>query len=311
MIKKILKIIRFQNLLFIILIQYLMRYCIIGNYLKDYNLNLLFSNFNFALLVLATILTAAAGYIINDSFDYERDKIAQRETIIGKDFSQDTALKLFIILNLIAIVIGFYISFAINFYKLGIIFILISGLLWFYSQSYKKSLLFGNFIIALLAALVPLITLPYEILLQYDINKEQLFSIGINLNKINYTILAFSAYAFILTFIREIIKDIEDEEADSIYDYRTLPITTGIKTAKQISSALTILTAISVIYFTFKYLNINSLQIIYTSIFVIIPLIFLSLWLLKAKNQKDFHKISIFTKIIMLTGVLLSIIICI
>ncbi len=311
MLKKILKIIRWQNLLFIAIIQILIRYCIIGHYLKSYNLQLLFSTFNFILLVLATVLTAAAGYIINDSFDYERDKTANRDTVIGNGISQDKAFQLFMWLNIIAIGIGFYISFAINFYKLGIIFILISGLLWFYSQSYKKSLLLGNFIIALLASLVPLIILPYEILLQYDINKQHLIDIGVNLNKINYTVLSFSAYAFILTFIREIIKDIEDEEADSIHDYRTLPIVAGIKTAKFFAAILTIATIVSIIYILINFLTYSSLILIYAGIFVILPLSFLTIWILFAKNQKDFHKISIFTKIIMFAGVLLSVAICI
>ena len=76
--KKILKLIRFENLLFIILIQYFMRFLIIKPILTDHNLNILFSEFHFALLVLTTILLAASGYIINNSFDAELDKKAKK-----------------------------------------------------------------------------------------------------------------------------------------------------------------------------------------------------------------------------------------
>ncbi len=304
MIKKILNTIRWKNLVFIIIIQYSMRYFIIKPILNNYNLNLLFSDFNFLLLVLTTILIAAAGYLINDYLDFDHDKNLNKNTIITNN-NKNKIFNYYIGLNILAIAISFYISIAINFYKLSFIFIIIAGLLWFYSSNYKRSFLIGNIIIALLAALVPLIILPYEILLQYSINKDELISLGKNLNKINFWIIGFSIFAFLTTFFREIIKDIEDFETDNNFNYNTLPIVLGIKNTKIIVISLICITIIAIIYIYFKFIN-NTFSLFYILLLIILPLIFLIIKTFNAKTSKDYKFLSNLSKLIMFSGVLYS-----
>ncbi len=306
-IKKILRLIRYQNLLFIVIIQYSMRIFIVKPYLNNLNLEPLFSGFHFFLLVTTTVLLAASGYIINNYFDSELDKKAGKEVFFDKSDSKKTAFNLHLILNLVAVAIGFYISYVINLYKLGFVFIVIAGLLWFYSSSYKKMFLIGNLIVAILSALVPLIVMVYEIPLQYQYNSSVFISLQTNLNDLMIWIAGFSAFAFLLTFIREIIKDIEDIDGDISFNANTLPVILGEKNAKIVVSALIFISIVSIFVITIKFLN-NPLSIIYISLLIILPLFFLIVKNFKAKNSKDFHFLSIFTKIIMLFGVLYSVV---
>jgi len=301
MLKKILNIIRWKNLLIIVLIQLFIRHLIIDAVLERSYLYLLFSNFNFFLLVLSTVLLAAGGYIINDFFDYDLDKKSAKNNYITKA-NKNKVMNWYIAINIVALAIAFYISFQVDFYKLGFIFIIIAGLLWFYSSNYQRTFLIGNIIIALLATLVPLIVLPFEILLQYRIHQLELISLGQNLNEINFWVLGFSSFVFIFTLIREIIKDIEDHDADIAQSFNTLPIVLGIKVAKIIVIFLTILTIVALFFIEFMYINF-SISVIYISIFIVVPSTFMIYKLIKAGTSKDFNYISKLSKLIMLAGV--------
>ncbi len=287
-----------------------MRYCIIKPVLDKYNLDLLFSSFNFFLLVLSTLLIAAAGYLINDYFDVEHDKNTDKQNVIDKGISKKLAFNIYVFFNIVAIAIAFYISSSIGFYKLGIVFLLIAGLLWFYSTSFKTSFLFGNFIIALIAALVPLIVLPYELLLQFSINKDALIAAGNNLNQITFWILGYSAFAFLMTFIREIIKDMQDYDADLAFNYNTLPLVAGIRTTKFVVAALISFTLFLLIYISIKFVNFNVFQLIYFILFILLPISIIGILIFKSKKQKQFKTLSLLTKITMFTGILYALTFC-
>ena len=175
-----------------------------------------FSDLNFFLLVLTTVFLAAAGYIINDYFDTKTDLLNRPKTVIvGKHIKRRTVMTAHIILNLLAIVIGFYISWQINLWKLVYIYILVTGLLWFYSSSYQNMFLVGNVIVALLTALVPLMTVFYEIPPLNVKYFNVLMRLDDNFYKMFFWVAGFSAFAFITTLNREIIKDVEDFEGDN------------------------------------------------------------------------------------------------
>lgn len=298
-----LKLIRLPNLLLIALIQYFVRFFIFSPSLAKAGVCLEFSDINFLLLVITTVLIAAGGYLINDYFDKERDKIDGRKVIIDNGVSSKQALNLYIIINIIAIAIAFYISFIVHFYKLAFIFLIIQGLLWFYSQSFKKSFLLGNLIVALLAAMVILILLPYEFLCQINVNGDFLTKTQNNLEELIKWTVAFSIFSFVFTLIREIIKDIEDIEADKSFNYKTLPIVTSVTVAKIIVSILSI-TLIG-LYGTFIYSNMNisfNFALIYAIIFIILPLIYIAVQIFFCREQKDFRRLSLFSKIIIVTA---------
>jgi len=214
-----LRLIRYKNLLIIILTQYLMRWSIIKPILEVYGFKLQFSELHFFFLVMATVFITAAGYVINDYFDTKTDLVNRPETVIvGRLLNRRWAILLHIILNTIGIGLGAYISFYIGIPILTFVFVLITGVLWFYSTTYKRQFLIGNIIVATLTALVPLMVILFEIPL---LNKEYgllIREMYFDLKHIIFWVSAFALFAFLLTLIREIIKDTARDVRPSFKD---------------------------------------------------------------------------------------------
>ncbi len=158
---KYLKLVRYQNLLMLAFMQVLFRYA----FLKQQNIPLALADWQYALLVLSTVLLAAAGYVINDIFDVATDSINKpNEVIIGKGISETRAYNIYIGLNITGVAIGFYLSNVILRPSFATIFILIASLLYFYSTSLKQIMILGNFIVALLLALSVIIIGIFDII---------------------------------------------------------------------------------------------------------------------------------------------------
>ena len=201
MVSSFIKLVRLPNLIIVAAIQYIMRWCIINPIIAANGFELQFGGFNFALLVLATVLLTASGYIINDYFDIDSDLFNKpKKVTVGKTVTKKMAMNLHIALNLIAVAISFYISFKIGIYKIGFVFVIIAGLLWFYSSSYKRQFLVGNLIVALLAGLVPFMVALFEIPSLNHQYAETLIQRGMNFNTVIYWILGFSFFSFTACF---------------------------------------------------------------------------------------------------------------
>ncbi|NJO93104.1 MAG: UbiA family prenyltransferase [Chloroflexia bacterium] len=149
-----------------------MRFAIIDAILGFYNKSsdgefdfvLQMSEFDFFILMLATVCLTAAGYVINDYFDTKTDSLNRPKTVIvGKSISRRSAMAIHIVLNAIGVIGGFYASWKVGHPKFGFIFVLAAGILWYYSTTYKRQFLVGNLIVSLLTAMVPLMV----ILLKY------------------------------------------------------------------------------------------------------------------------------------------------
>src|ERR1019366_1291714 len=160
-----LKLIRLQNLLIIALTQYMVRWCLIYPILKTRGFELQFSNFHFFLIVLSTVMIAAAGYIINDYFDVRIDKINKpQHLVIDKGVKRRVAMGAHTVINIIAVIISLYVSYSIGVWKLGLIYFICALGLWFYSTTFKRQFLIGNIVIATFTALVPLVVGVYELI---------------------------------------------------------------------------------------------------------------------------------------------------
>lgn len=310
----IFRLIRIQNLLIIAFTQYLMRYAIIFPMLESKGFESQFSDLNFFFLVLTTIFLAAAGYVINDYFDTKTDLLNRPKTVIvGKHIKRRSAMSLHVVLSIIGIGLGFYISLQINLWKLVYIYILVSGLLWFYSSSYKKMFLLGNFIVAILTALVPLMTALYEIPPLNAKYSDVLLMINDNFYDVFFWIMGFSVFAFLTTLNREIIKDAEDFEGDNAYGSRSVAVVAGLKTTKIVTIALNSIITILIPFIYFKYVHIpqviNYLSIGYIIVLLILPNLFLIYKLYKAKEKKDWTVAGNIAKIIMLFGILYALIV--
>jgi 4-hydroxybenzoate polyprenyltransferase len=298
-----LKLIRIQNLIIIAFTQYMIRWCLLYPLLKVHDFELQLSNFNFFLLVLSTVMIAAAGYIINDYFDVAIDRVNKPERlVIDKGVKRRVAMGAHTVINILAILIALYVSHQAGTMKLSIVHILCAIGLWFYSTNFKRQFLIGNIMISLFTALVPFIVGLYELLPVHKIYAEMIDETS--LQEEWRFVLGISFFAFIVTLLREIIKDMEDVEGDTKYGCKTMPIVIGIKASKNISIALAIITMIFLVYFqTIKWATGNLLGSLYIGIALQIPFIYLIYKLITAKEKKDFKVSGNTAKLIMLTGV--------
>lgn len=304
-----LRLIRYPNLLIVILTQYLMRWCVVDPMLEVNGFELQLSSFHFFLLVLATVLITAAGYVINDYFDTHTDFLNRPKTVlVGTKIPRRTAMIFHSVLNIIAVLIGFYLAYKTGMIVLGFVFLIVTGLLWFYSTTYKRQFLIGNVLVAFLTALVPLMVVLFEIPELNEAYSKILIKNNSNFMYIFYWVLAFSFFAFITNLMREIIKDIEDFEGDSAYGRNSLPVVLGVKASKIITIILSLIVIGTLNYLYFTFLN-DQITFIYFSLFLYLPFLFLIGKLIKAKTKKQFKDSGNILKIIMLLGILYSVIV--
>jgi 4-hydroxybenzoate polyprenyltransferase len=311
---KVLKVIRIKNLLIVAATLYLMRYCIIQPLLQLKNLDLQLSSFYFFLLTLATVFITAAGYVINDYFDTRTDLVNRPQTvIIGRNLSRRTAILLHIFLNFLGVVLGTIVSFKIDKPILSLLFLVVVGILWFYSTTYKRQFLIGNLIVAILTAIVPMITLLFELPRLYTVYWEMVTRFQLKLGIITYWVGGYALFAFLLTLVREITKDIEDFEGDQAFGRNTIPVFLGKKTARTIAASLLLFTILSLAFLFAKYLNylpsgkIDYYTLIFFLVGLVIPMFILLVELLTAEKKEDYHKASQINKLIMLSGLLYTI----
>lgn len=297
-----LKLVRIQNLAIIALTMYLVRWLIIYPVLKFNGFEFQFQEFDFFILVIATIFITAGGYVINDYFDRKTDLInCPKKVIVGNKIKRRHAMFLHNVLNIIGVALGFYIAYKINLINIGFIFPIISGILWFYSTTYKNQVFIGNIIVAILIAIIPIMPVLFEIpVLNLKYNKI-LIENNSNFNILFFYSLGFSFFAFLTNLTREIIKDNEDVEGDKEYERRTIPIVYGIKTSKIIIQILIFITILAIGFIGTFYLS-DYYTLIYFIVALILPLIFLSYKIKKSNHPKDFRNCSIIIKFIMLLG---------
>lgn len=294
---KFLKLIRYQNLLMLAFMQVLFRYA----FLKQQNIPLALSDLQYGLLVLSTVLLAAAGYVINNIMDVATDTINKpNDVVIGKGISETTAYNIYIGLNITGVAIGFYLSNVILRPSFATIFILIASLLYFYSTSFKQIMILGNFVVALVLALSVIIIGVFDIFPATNAENQaqmaSLFSI----------LLDYALFAFMINFIREIIKDIEDVNGDYNQGMNTLPIAIGISRASKIALGFAVIPFILSLLYINKYFFQNNLIIatLYSFAFVLAPLLYFIVKIVTAKSNKDFHHLSTVLKFILFFGIL-------
>jgi 4-hydroxybenzoate polyprenyltransferase len=317
--KAFLNLVRWQNLLIVALTMLLMRYAIIEPLISKIYVVLIkgsgeavpmalqFPWYDFIILVAATIFITAGGYVINDYFDIKTDLINKGKVIVGTKISRRKAMMWHNIMNAAGVASGFYISWKAGYIWLGTLFLVVSGLLYFYSASYKRQFLIGNLIVAILTAMVPLLVVLYEwpaLYRYYAVNAVELPKF----NFIFYWVGGFGLFAFLTTITREMIKDIEDFEGDIAYGRNTVPVVIGILNTKIVSASLIIIT-ISLLYLVWYYFINDLITLLYLSVAINIPLLYVLFNLLRSQNRHQLHRSSRILKIVMLTGIMYSVVV--
>lgn len=297
MILSFFKLIRYQNLLMLALMQLIFRY----GFLKWQEVPLSLADWQYVLLVLSTVLIAAGGYVINDIFDQDTDNENKpKRVMIGQTISEATAYNIYVALNITGVGIGFYLSNVIMKPGFATIFILIAALLYLYATSLKQTLLIGNVIVAMLLSFSVVIIGIYDLYpATYEGNQKEmavLFSI----------LLDYAIFAFILNFIREVVKDLEDVNGDYNQGMSTLPIVLGVSRTGKVVFALSFIPIAILLYYTNEYFAASNLYLtmVYTLLFVVGPLIYFTIKSWTAKTPKDFRHLSHVLKLVLLFGIL-------
>ena len=274
--KAYLRLIRFPNLVLIVLSQALVQACLLA---AGVNWSMV-ARPGFAALTLSTVFIAAAGYIINDYYDVKIDAINKPERmLVGKAVRRRRAMFAHLVLSFIGVVIGLALAIPVGLINLGAVL-----LLWGYSARMKKMLLVGNVVIALLAASMLLVVAVYN-------------------DALNKITLGYALFAFLISLIREIIKDMEDMKGDASFDCRTLPIVAGIRNTKLVLYplvALFLLFLLVVVFHRRTALLFDS----YMLVLVLLPSVWLVIKLARSDRRRDFTYLSSLNKFIMLTGIL-------
>lgn len=263
----------------------------------------------FWMLILATVLVAGAGNVINDYFDVATDVINKPEkVVVDRYVSRIKTMKFYIVLNGIALMLSVILCYQVGSWWFLLIHALSINFLWFYSLKWKSKLLIGNIIVALLTATVPVYVGLFFQLKFGDLTPELTmpFQFTTYANFPMYLSLAFAGFAFYLNFIREVVKDMEDIEGDSFIKARTFPIVYGVKTAKNtvvialILFALTLFPIIQMV--SMEQLEFNGIIPFIACVLIAITLVFL---LLRSVSRGNLKKISLGLKLMMLIGALM------
>lgn len=305
-----LRLIRIKNLLIIALLQGLLRYYLIIPILTYYGVSPVLSDLRFAMLVISTLCLAASGYVINDYFDIQIDRINRpKRVLVGKLIKRREALLLHLILTFIGVFIGFYLAYVTRKENYAIMFLAIPALLWYYSTTFKKQILIGNIIISILTALVAYIVVSLEFA---ALGRQQGIEI-LNSEACStawFWTTGFAFFAFISNLTREIIKDLEDMKGDQANGCRTLPVALGTRYTKALTILLILfsITALWFIYFAVPELSNSTITLYYYIFALTLPYLFLLWHIKKARLPKDFHTASQTSKLIMLTGIMYIII---
>jgi 4-hydroxybenzoate polyprenyltransferase len=305
------RLVRWPNLLFIAVTQVLFYYCILVPVFKEFQSLTILNPLTFFMIVAASVLIAAAGYIINDYFDLNIDRVNKPEKlVVDKVIKRRWAILWHLLLSAAGLILTAIVCFQLmdwHAFLAGFINFLCIAALWLYSTTYKRKLLIGNILISLLTA--------WTILILYVISLRSWFSVKIMPEaKHNYDLactrlfkfaILYAGFAFIISLIREVIKDMEDMEGDAKYGCRTMPIVWGIPASKMFVAVWIVVLVAALIIVQFYVLQFNWWwSAAYCAAFIILPLLWILRKLYQAQVQSDYHRLSSAVKAVMLTGIL-------
>ena len=301
------KLIRIENLLIIVATQYCIKYFVFSITNDFSQLTPLLFN----LMVLSTVLIAAAGYIINDYFDVKTDKINRPETVVIDVYiKRRWAMVLHIVFNALGLAIGVYLALKCHHLRLVLFQLVSIVLLWFYSTHFKKQVLVGNLVVAALTATIPVMPAMYEYYLFGELNFITSFLFGSLIDGITKIVIVYAAFAFLTSLAREIIKDMEDFKGDIETGCKTMPVVWGIITSKVVTFFVLLNTIALLLLSCLKFYNQHHLTAVYYILgLLVLPTALLILLTIKAKTSKQFKAASLLLKFIMLLGIAFTFII--
>ena len=309
-IKPYLQLLRVGNLTFVAILLYVMEKWVATPLLQLEQFGELMPWWILTLLIVSVVGIAAGGYVINDYFDVKIDRINRPDNlVVTRIISRDAAMNLFYGLTAVGVMACTVVAWWAHSWTLLFTYVVIPGLLWFYSASYKRMFLVGNLVVAFASAIVPLLVAIANADYLHHLYQNALAYSPI-VGELYVWTGGFAAFAFLLTWVREIVKDIEDIEGDREMECRTLPIVWGDKVAKIIATILLVVIAILIVYMLFAVLPFShewkSLPTRYVVFGLIVPILCSIVLLWAANNRTEYHRVQTIIKFAMFMGMLFS-----
>src|SRR5690606_6786342 len=292
-----LKLIGYRNLIWIALTQLIFHF----GFLKQQGFGLALKDWQFLLLVLATVCIAAGGFLIQNILDkssspsYNKEKKAFVNTV-----SEAKAYNLYAALNIIGVGIRFFLSNFIEKASFAGIFIVVAATLYIYASSLKKNLLVGNLIIATILALCILIVGIYDLLPLVTPENQPYLKILFGI------FIDYACFIFLISFIRELISSFATIEEDLDKGSKTLPIVIGQKNTKIIVSVLLAFVVFATAHYSYYYMFSNDLYSasFYVMALVLAPLIYSLIRLWNISENKEYKQLSLILKTVLIFGML-------
>ena len=297
------RLIRLPNLIIVAVTQGLIYYQLLQLTFRKYSLSGTFSSFEYVLFAVATILITASGYIINDIYDIETDRINKPDKrIIQVHLSVSNAWKIYISIILTGAFISLYL--AVQRYDLFYWFIypVAIFLLYGYSRWFKGIPYLGNIIVSLFCAAVPGIFFLSEAHILKELKIKDLSSFL----SLHGLLLSYVIFAFLTNLYREIVKDLQDEAGDKLANIHTAAVYFGKKTTKFVALFIALIISIVIIY-TFSQAIFSNIPYLFAvqCLLIQMPLSVSIIKLIQAKDDKAFRNVGLWIKLIMINGLIL------
>lgn len=297
-------LVRLRNLVFIGLTQSLFYFCIIRPQADNHPGAVASMGIaELAILIAASVLIAAGGYVINDYFDRDIDSVNRPETaVLGKRIGRRWGILWHLAFSLSGMALSLLLTLRTDNWLVFLFNSLAVLLLWVYSTDFKRQAIIGNIVISLLTAWVVLVFYVCEAGLNLTRLTDAQRGYIMSVYKIS---ILYGAFAFIASVIREVVKDLEDMPGDARYGCRTMPIVWGVRVSKVFVSVWMI-----VLFFALFALAVYSLMLqwwvfaLFIALAVMWPLGHSFALLLKAEGTADYTRLSRMVKWVMFNGIL-------
>jgi 4-hydroxybenzoate polyprenyltransferase len=259
----LLRLARPINLFIIAATMVTMRYGVLQTLLAAGGRELQMPVLDFWLLLFSTLLIAAGGNIINDYFDTRIDRINKPDqVIVGRQVGHRMAMAAHALTSVLGLCLGGLVAWRSNMLWLGVVPAFAVGALWSYSTTFKRRVLIGNGLVAVLTALVPLLVGVYEIEMDRRTYTPELLGLFHDPEMVDgyfaeiWTwIWGYAAFAFVSSLLRELQKDMADVEGDAAMGCRTVPIAWGMPMAKALALVWVAVLVLALLLLRMRYLN--------------------------------------------------------
>ena len=274
-----LKLIKYQNLLLLVMMQLVFRYL----FLTQSYIDLALTDFNYFLLVLSTVCIAAGGAVMQHIMNQEEDEIKQpKHRLVGTTISEAAAYNWYIGLTIVGVGIGFYLANVIYKPTFASLFVLVATLLYVQATNLKQIPLLGNCITALLVAISIVVIALFDIFPATDISNK------VRMSEVFGILIDYAVLGFGLTLIKELLRDLKNRATDDMLGNNTVVTRFGLNKAKSLLGVIIVVVLGAILYYCNTFLFELTIALSFILLTMVGPLLFMGIKLITSTTQKEF-----------------------